>query len=285
MARLETEAVTYIYPDGTKALTDVSFLARAGEKVAVVGPNGAGKSTLFYHFNGILRPTMGRVLVDGEEVNQSNLVAVRSKVGLVFQNPDDQIFAPNVAQDIAFGPRNLGLSEGEVQERVSCVAKVLNMEGILHKSPHNLSGGQKKRVAIAGVLAMAPQILVFDEPTSGLDHSGVEDLMGIIEKLNSEGKTILISTHDMELVSTWADRIYVMNNGAIQKCGTPQEIFSDPELLKENRLKVPLFVQTYLELKAGGICNGAIPLTVTDLVETIATWRNRRTDPGEVMKR
>ncbi|MDP2728452.1 MAG: ATP-binding cassette domain-containing protein [Dehalococcoidia bacterium] len=285
MECLETKGLTYVYSDGTKALIDVNFQVRAGEKVAVVGPNGAGKSTLFLHFNGILSPTKGRVSVDGEEVSQSNLVAVRSKVGIVFQNPDDQIFAPNVAQDIAFGPRNLGLSEGEVQDRVRYVAEVLGIEGILHKSPHNLSGGQKKRVAIAGVLAMDTHILIFDEPTSGLDHGGVEDLMGTIEKLNIEGKTILISTHDMELVSAWADRIYVMNKGSIQTCGTPQEIFSDPELLKENQLKVPSVVQTYRELEVRGICNGRIPLTVRDLVETITAGRQRRIDLGQASDR
>ena len=169
MKVIETKDITYEYPDGTKALEDVNFNVEEGKIVALLGPNGAGKSTLFLHFNGILRPSFGDIIIDGEPVNynKKDLMRIRQKVGIVFQNPDDQLFAPTVLEDVAFGPMNMGLSKEEVDNRVKEALIRVGMEGFEKKPPHHLSGGQKKRVAIAGILAMKPKIMVLDEPTSG----------------------------------------------------------------------------------------------------------------------
>ena len=170
MKVIETKDITYEYPDGTKALETVNFMAEEGKIVALLGPNGAGKSTLFLHFNGILRPSSGTVVIDGENINynKKELMKIRQKVGIVFQNPDDQLFAPTVVEDVAFGPMNMGLPKDEVESRVKEALSRVGMEGFEKKPPHHLSGGQKKRVAIAGILAMKPKIMVLDEPTSGL---------------------------------------------------------------------------------------------------------------------
>lgn len=177
MRIIEAVDITYTYPDGTEALRGINFHAEKGEMIALLGPNGAGKSTLFLHFNGILRPTSGKVVVDGEEIDysKSGLSRVRQKVGIVFQNPDDQLFAPRVAEDVAFGPLNMGLPEDEVERRVRESLERVGMAGYEDRPPHHLSGGEKKRVAIACILAMEPEIMVLDEPTSGLDPGGITD--------------------------------------------------------------------------------------------------------------
>ena len=176
---IETKDITYHYPDGTEALKKVNFKAAEGKIVALLGPNGAGKSTLFLHFNGILRPTSGSIIVNDDEIkyDKKNLMKVRQKVGIVFQNPDDQLFAPTVVEDVAFGPMNMGLSKEEVEKRVDEALKRVGMAEYKKKAPHHLSGGQKKRVAIAGILAMKPKIMVLDEPTSGLDPKGASQIL------------------------------------------------------------------------------------------------------------
>lgn len=241
MKIIETNDVTYEYPDGTKALEKVNFNAEEGKIVALLGPNGAGKSTLFLHFNGILRPTQGIISVDGETVkyDKKDLLKVRQKVGIVFQNPDDQLFAPTVLEDVAFGPMNMGLSNEDVEKRVKEALLRVGMEGYEKKAPHHLSGGQKKRVAIAGILAMKPKIMVLDEPTSGLDPRGASQILKLLYQLNSEGMTIVISTHDVDLVPIYASKVYIISEGKIIKEGNPQEVFEDVETIRGANLRLP----------------------------------------------
>lgn len=238
---IETKDITYNYPDGTKALDEVHFKAEEGKIVALLGPNGAGKSTLFLHFNGILSPTSGKVLLNGEEIkyDKKSLMHVRQNVGIVFQNPDDQLFAPTVLEDVAFGPMNLGLSKEEVENRVDDALKRVGMEEFKKKAPHHLSGGQKKRVAIAGILAMKPRIMVLDEPTSGLDPKGASQILKILYELNKEGMTIIISTHDVDLVPLYASSVYIISKGKIIKEGNPQEVFGDVKTIRAANLRLP----------------------------------------------
>jgi len=241
MSILEAKEIVYRYPDGTKALNGVNFKVEKGEMVALLGPNGAGKSTLFLHFNGILKPSAGQVLVKGAPIkyNSKGLLEVRKTVGIVFQNSDDQLFAPTVKQDVAFGPLNLGLSEKEVEKRVKESLKAVGMEGFENKPPHHLSGGQKKRVAIAGILAMEPEVIVLDEPTAGLDPLGASQIMKLLYDLNKKGITIIISTHDVDLVPIYANRVYIMSKGQIIKEGAPKEVFSNSEIIRKANLRLP----------------------------------------------
>ncbi len=238
---LETKDVSYKYPDGTPALRDVNFSASKGEIVALLGPNGAGKSTLFLHFNGILRPSSGTVMVENTPLSYDKkaIRQVRQKVGIVFQNPDDQLFAPTVAEDVAFGPLNMGLDQDEVEKRVAESLKRVGMEGFEKKPPHHLSGGQKKRVAIAGILAMQPEIMVLDEPTSGLDPKGASQILHILHHLHQEGMTIVISTHDVDLVPLYASQVYIISEGHIIKEGTPKTVFGDVETIRNANLRLP----------------------------------------------
>jgi cobalt/nickel transport system ATP-binding protein len=238
---IETKEVSYQYPDGTSALENVNFKAPKGKIVALLGPNGAGKSTLFLHFNGILRPSSGKVLVDEQPMSydKKELMRIRQKVGIVFQNPDDQLFAPTVLEDVAFGPFNMGLDQDEVEKRVEEALRRVGMDGYEKKPPHHLSGGQKKRVAIAGILAMRPEIMVLDEPTSGLDPRGASQILRILYQLNQEGMSIVISTHDVDLVPLYASHVYIISEGSIIKEGNPPEVFGDVETIRGANLRLP----------------------------------------------
>jgi cobalt/nickel transport system ATP-binding protein len=238
---IETKDVSYQYPDGTSALQNVNFRAPKGKIVALLGPNGAGKSTLFLHFNGILRPSSGKILVDEKPISyeKKELMRIRQKIGIVFQNPDDQLFAPTVLEDVAFGPFNMGLNQDEVKKRVNEALGRVGMEGYEKKPPHHLSGGQKKRVAIAGILAMRPEIMVLDEPTSGLDPKGASQILRILYQLNQEGMSIVISTHDVDLVPLYASQVYIISDGHIIKEGKPSEVFGDVETIRGANLRLP----------------------------------------------
>jgi cobalt/nickel transport system ATP-binding protein len=238
---IETKDVSYNYPDGTAALKNVNFQAPKGKIVALLGPNGAGKSTLFLHFNGILRPSSGTVMVENNTLtyDKKDLMQVRQKVGIVFQNPDDQLFAPTVQEDVAFGPLNMGLDPDEVEKRVVEALKRVGMDGFEKKPPHHLSGGQKKRVAIAGILAMSPEIMVLDEPTSGLDPKGASQILRILYDLNKEGMSIVISTHDVDLVPLYASKVYIISEGHIIKEGTAEKVFGDVETIRGVNLRLP----------------------------------------------
>ena len=238
---LEVQNIKYSYNKDYQALKGVSLKVEKGEMVALLGKNGAGKSTLFLHLNGIYEPDEGKVFIDGEELkyDKKSLLKFRQKVGIVFQNPDDQIFAPTVEEDVAFGPLNLKLPMEEVQKRVESLARV-GMSGFEKKAPHHLSGGQKKRVAIAGILAMQPEIMVLDEPTAGLDPQGVRGLSKLLKELNDEGITIIISTHEVDLVPNYAKKVFVLVDGLLIAEGTPKEIFAQPEILDQANLEVPI---------------------------------------------
>ncbi|MBP3791014.1 MAG: ATP-binding cassette domain-containing protein [Methanobrevibacter sp.] len=264
---LEVKNIKYSYNADYQALKGVSLKVEKGEMVALLGKNGAGKSTLFLHLNGIYEPDEGQVFIDGEELkyDKKSLLKFRQKVGIVFQNPDDQIFAPTVEEDVAFGPLNLGLSMEEVQDRVEEALARVGMNGFEKKAPHHLSGGQKKRVAIAGILAMKPEIMVLDEPTAGLDPQGVTNLTKLLKELNDEGITIIISTHEVDLVPDYAKRVFVLVDGLLIAEGTPKDIFSQPEILKQANLEVPIVTELFQRLEAEGIdMEDDYPLTIDE---------------------
>ncbi len=266
---IKTTGLGYTYADGTAALTGVDFEANTGDRIAVLGPNGSGKTTLFYHFNGLIKPASGEIKVFGENISRDNIDTIRKQVGLVFQDPDNQLFAPTVSEDIAFGPKNLQLPPQEIKTRVGEIIHRFGIEDLALKNPANLSGGQKKRVAIAGVVAMEPDVLVLDEPTSGLDACGVTDIVELLDELNDEGKTIIISTHDADLAASWADRIYILNKGKVLRSGTPKHIFADEKAIAEAGLKHPVILQTFREFRARGISKGDVPLSVLELMESV----------------
>jgi cobalt/nickel transport system ATP-binding protein len=232
---IEVEHLSFTYPDGHQALRDVSLVIQPGEKVALVGPNGAGKSTLLLHLNGILSG-QGRVRVCGLEVIPQNLKRLRAMVGLVFQSPDDQLFSPTVYEDVAYGPLYQGLPPQEVQERVDEALKAVRMSGYARRVSHHLSVGEKKRIAIATVLSMKPEVLVLDEPTAGLDPRARR---GLIRLLGELPLTMLASTHDMRMVSELFPRMVIMDEGQIVADGPTATLLADAALLEAHGLEKP----------------------------------------------
>ena len=273
---LETKDLCFTYHDGTKALKNVNIQVKKGEKIAIIGPNGAGKSTLFSHFNGLTEPTSGHVEIDGKKIifEREELLEVRQKVGIVFQDPNDQLFAPTVKEDVAFGPMNLGLEYDEVKKRIEEALEMVGMSGFEDKTPHHLSGGQQKRVAIAGIVAMRPDIMILDEPTAGLDPEGVDKVLAILNKLNSEGMSIVISSHDIEMVNEFADKIFVLYNGEIIAEGNNHQIFSDKELLKKAHLKAPVTTEILYKLKEKGLDVDTEKLSIEETVKEILKAKN-----------
>ncbi len=233
---LQIRQLFFRYPDGTSALNGVSLDVSEGERVAVIGPNGAGKSTLFFHLNGTFRG-QGEVIVLGETLNDQTIYAIRRQVGLVFQDPNDQLFMPTVFEDVAFGPINLGLSETEIRDRVQKALAQVGMEGTEALVPHHLSLGQRKKVALASVLALEPRILAFDEPSSGLDPRSRRALIEFFKTLK---ETILVATHDLDLVCELCQRAVILDGGRIVYEGKVPEIFKDESLLKSHGLEKPL---------------------------------------------
>ena len=275
---LEVKNIKYSYNKDYQALKGVSLKVEEGEMVALLGKNGAGKSTLFLHLNGIYEPDEGQVFIEGEELNydKKSLLKFRQKVGIVFQNPDDQIFAPTVEEDVAFGPLNLGLPMEEVQKRVTDSLARVGMSGFEKKAPHHLSGGQKKRVAIAGILAMKPKIMVLDEPTAGLDPQGVTELTVLLKELNAEGITIIISTHEVDLVPDYASKVFVLVDGLLIAEGSPKDIFSQPEILEKANLEVPIVTKLFQELERDGInMENDYPLTIDEAKEKFLNLMNK----------
>ena len=273
---LETKDLCFTYHDGTKALKNVNIQVKKGEKIAIIGPNGAGKSTLFSHFNGLTEPTSGHVEIDGKKIifEREELLEVRQKVGIVFQDPNDQLFAPTVKEDVAFGPMNLGLEYDEVKKRIEEALEMVGMSGFEDKTPHHLSGGQQKRVAIAGIVAMRPDIMILDEPTAGLDPEGIDKVLAILNKLNSEGMSIVISSHDIEMVNEFADKIFVLYNGEIIAEGNNHQIFSDKELLKKAHLKAPVTTEILYKLKENGLNVDTEKLSIEETVKEILKAKN-----------
>ena len=239
-------------------------------------------------FNGILRPTSGEVYFKGQPMkyDSPSLRNVRRRVGLVFQNPDDQLFAPTVYQDVAFGPVNLGYPKDKVERYVNYALGYVGLSGFESRPPHHLSGGEKKRVAIAGVLAMEPEVMILDEPTSNLDPAGSEEIMDMLDELNSSGKTMIISTHDVELAYRWADEILLMEDGKLLHYGPPAEVFADLGLVSKARMKLPAVMEIYQELRGRGVLDGDRPprniLELTNLLETRAKVGCPKVNPGKI---
>jgi cobalt/nickel transport system ATP-binding protein len=229
--------ISFSYPDGTTALHELSFNICIGESVAIIGANGAGKSTLLLHLNGCLLPASGNIKIGDIEISKRNLTEIRSMVGMVFQNPDDQLFMPTVYEDVAFGPQNMGLAPQEVKSRVEMALNDVDAVHLQNKPPYRLSGGEKRRVAIATVLSMSPEILVLDEPTTGLDALGRRQLINLLKGLDH---TRILATHDLELVLELCKRVIVLHQGRIAADGPATEIFQNLELLRQTHLEQPL---------------------------------------------
>jgi cobalt/nickel transport system ATP-binding protein len=269
---LEFTDVHYSYPNCPASLNGVNFAIEKGAKVALVGPNGAGKTTLLLMCNGILRPDKGEICLSGLALryDSRSLRETRKTVGLVFQNSDSQLFAPTVYQDVAFGPVNLGIDREKIPRMVTENLHAVGLEGYDKRPPHQLSGGEKKRASIAGILVMEPDVLIFDEPTSSLDPAGAADLMELLDDLNAQGKTIIISTHDVELAYNWADDIILMNRGVVIHQGSPDRVFNDPALITTTNLRTPALLEIYTELVARNMLeNTGSPRSVLSLVNTL----------------
>ncbi|MEZ4860783.1 MAG: ATP-binding cassette domain-containing protein [Caldilineaceae bacterium] len=232
--KIEVTDLKFAYPDGREALHGVTLMVEPGEKVALVGPNGAGKSTLMLHLNGILQGK-GSIRVAGLEMADANLGKIRAAVGLVFQNPDDQLFSPTVFDDVAFGPLHMGLPESSVRERVRGALAAVGMESYIDRISHHLSIGEKKRIAIATVLSMEPEILVLDEPTAGLDPRARRQLINLLRKLDM---TMLVSTHDMPMVAELFERTVIMEGGRVVASGSTPELLADQALLARHGLEL-----------------------------------------------
>lgn len=236
---IESRDIHFVYGDGTHAIAGVDFYAKKGEFIGILGGNGSGKTTLLKMLNGLLKPAKGNICLDGEDVRSINRDKLFTRVCTMFQNPDDQLFSPTVGEDIAFGPRNMGLGRDEVQRRVDCALSCVGMSGSSDKHINGLSYGQKKRICLAGVLAMGPEIILLDEPTASLDPMGVSSIMHLLKKLNAEkGVTIIMTTHSVDLVPLFIDRALVLNRGSVVKEGSPTDVFADTQVLRAANLRL-----------------------------------------------
>ena len=268
---IEIQNVSYAYEDAAaKALNNVSLTINDGEFVAVVGHNGSGKSTLAKHLNALLLPTEGKVLVDGmDTADEADTLSIRQRVGMVFQNPDNQLVTTIVEEDVAFGPENIGVPGNEIRTRVDRALAAVGMEKYAHSAPNMLSGGQKQRIAIAGMLAMQPKVLVLDEATAMLDPKGRRDIIDLVTKLHKEnGITVVMITQYME-EAIGADRVAVMSGGELILEGTPKEVFSQDELLHKHRLDVPVMQQLANRLNAHGANLPKSILSVEEMAQAI----------------
>ncbi len=277
MAILEVRQLNYMYSAGTPyekaALRDVSLSVEQGDIVGIIGHTGSGKSTLVQQLNGLLRPTSGQVLLDGKDIwgDPKKICEVRFRVGMVFQYPEHQLFEETVRRDIAFGPRNMGLAEDEIEARVRRAATFAGLrEELLDSSPFDLSGGQKRRAAIAGVMAMEPEVLVLDEPTAGLDPRGREQLLSrIVRYARENGTTVLLVSHSMEDVAAVADKVLVMNKGEAAMYAPTAEVFSRADELEAIGLAVPAVTQIFMKLRARGYDIGDNAYTVAQAVRRL----------------
>lgn len=239
---IETKDLCFSYSEGKLALDHVSLSVQRGKITALLGGNGAGKSTLFLNLNGVLTPDSGQVLFDGEPVSytKKGLSQMRRRVGIVFQDPNDQLFSASVLKDVSFGAVNLKLPEEEVRRRVDLAVKQTGIGEYLHSPTHALSFGQKKRVAIAGVLVMDPEVIILDEPTAGLDPAGVSEILNLILKIKEErGISVILATHEIDLVPLYCDWVYLLDHGRICLSGTPEEVFSQKEVIRQHALRLP----------------------------------------------
>ncbi len=269
------ENVAYKYPSGVEAIKDVSLTIKDGEFVAIMGQNGAGKTTLVKHFNGLLKPTSGSVRVDGVETTKTTIATLSKSVGFVFQNPDHQLFSETVEEEISFALKNFGFDHETIEKQVSWALNLLSLEQYRKTSPFMLSGGERKRVALASVLAWDPKILILDEPTIGQDHEQKERLRQFITQLRSQGKTVVIVTHDVEFVAECNPRVILMKEGRIIVDGQGKEILTDTAALEMSSIVLPQIAQIFTKLEQLGF-----PKDVIDIYEAkqilLNAWETRR---------
>lgn len=264
MSLFELKGLRFGYSRGEEVLKGVDLSLRRGAKTVVIGPNGSGKTTLLLHLNGVLKPTRGAVYFKGRQISydRRSLRELRSAVGFLFQDPDVQVFAGTVFEDVSFGPMNLGLPGPEVERRVQRALSSLGIEELADRPLHFLSFGQKKLVALAGVLAMEPEVLVLDEPTANLDPAHVEVLLEKVEELRSAGCEVIMSTHDVDLAYSWADEVVIFCEGRAMASGDPEAVFSSEELLRAGSLRRPILLECWTALRERGLADGPPPRDV-----------------------
>lgn len=277
MSFLKVENLSHIYGSGASnsraAIENISFSIEKGEILGIIGHTGSGKSTLVSHLNGLLKPTSGNIYIDDADIwsNPKEIMKIRARVGLVFQYPEYQLFEETVRKDIAFGPTNAGIGEEEIDITIKKITELMDIDlNLLDKSPFDLSGGEKRRVAIAGVLAMKPEVVVFDEPTAGLDPIGRQTIMNaILEYKHKYNATIIIVSHSMEDVATYTDKVLVLKRGKVVMFDTTRNVFSNSEKLRELGLGVPMITEIFEKISARFNCFNKIPLTVEEAFEII----------------
>jgi len=282
LSLIKTENLTHVYSTGTPfervAIHDIDFTIEKGEYVGIIGATGSGKSTFVQHLNGLLKPTSGQIFYDGVDIHESKKLTreTRFKVGLVFQYPEYQLFEATVYEDIAFGPKNMGLPEAEIRDRVYEAAGFVSLdESFLEKSPFELSGGEKRRAAIAGVIAMRPEVLILDEPTAGLDPRGQTEIIGnIMNYKSSHNATVILVTHNMEEIARSVDRIVLLSNGSIDMGGAPAQVFSETERLHELGLAAPKAAMIAARLRSLGIPSLLGVYTIEQLRQALNDVRN-----------
>ena len=276
--RLSVHIDSFKYPDGTVALSDIRLDVARGEFCGILGANGSGKTTLLRIMDGLIKEYAGKVLLDGEDVKKLHPRDIYRKVGLVFQNPDDQLFAQTVFEDVAFGPRNMGFAEDEVRRRVESALASVEMVELSGKNIHNLSFGQKKRACIAGLLAMGHEVLLLDEPTAGLDPMGEYRMMELLTRLNrDQGVTIVMATHSVDLVPLFLHRLHILSRGRLVRGGTPEEVFTAPAEMESVKLRLPRIAELIHRLKHDdNLPFGRIPLTIGEARrEIVAMLQNQ----------
>ncbi|MHA1649647.1 MAG: energy-coupling factor ABC transporter ATP-binding protein [Candidatus Helarchaeota archaeon] len=262
---IEVENLTYFYPDKTPAIKNVSFNVRKGESIGLIGPNGAGKSTLFLLLMGFLKPQSGTIRIFNQELNKKSKKEIRKRIGMVFQDPNDQLFSPSLWEDVAFGPFNLGYNKEEIAKRVNKALNITDLERYTDKAPHHLSFGEKKRAALATILSMDPEILLLDEPFSNLDPDSYIHLREIILKYKKANLTLIIATHDVDVLPDLVDSCILMNNGQIIRKGELHDILTNHTLLKTHKMRMPVLGQLFFNLKIHNIINTEMfPVTLTE---------------------
>lgn len=266
---VSVKGVQFTYPAGVKAINDVSFEIRKGERVALLGPNGSGKSTLILLISGLLSPQKGEIIILNEKTTSKTFQKLRQKIGIVFQDPDDQLFNQTVIEDVAYGPKNLGIPEEKVQKRCEHILEDIGISHLKNRPPHRLSFGEKKKVSLATALVLQPELLILDEPTANLDLLSRRALIDIMNELNAEGTTIIVSTHDVEALPELADRVIIISHGSLLGEGEIHNVLEDAKLLESAELEPPSIVKLFSSLKALKLVD-KIPLTYKEAQDILA---------------
>lgn len=273
---VEVKDVEFSYPGGVKALGGVNFRILRGERVAILGPNGSGKSTLILLMAGLLTPEKGEIKVFDEKTSSKGFQKLRQRIGIVFQDPDDQLFTQSVIEDIEYGPKNLRLPENDIKNRSGHVLEKMGIRHLRDRSPHRLSFGEKKKVSLATALVMKPELLILDEPTANLDLTSRRGLIGTLNELNDAGTTLVISTHDVEAVPELADRVIVISHGSLLGEGGTSKVLQDLKLLESAGLEPPAIVKLFTELKSLGLIRD-VPIMIKDCQKELADLIRQKT--------